>query len=53
MKVDTMYRLARVEKDLIMAKIIIMRNHGFTCHEIATIMGVDESKVRSLINPEE
>ena len=40
-------------KDLNVAKARVLKNHGFSCTEIARVMGIPESVVRRLIETAE
>jgi transposase len=49
MKTITDKELMLLGKDLKLAAMIVFYKHGFSCAEIASIMGVGESVVRNLI----
>ena len=49
MKEMTKKELLELGKDLKMAKILVLKKHGFTCAEIANVMGTSESVVRNLV----
>ena len=49
MKTMTSKEILLLGKDLNMAKMRVLQKHGFTCEEIATVMGLKESMVRRLI----
>lgn len=53
MKTMTNSELVALGKDLRLAKILVLRKHGFTCSEIAYAMGISESSVRRLIHSAE
>lgn len=50
MKQMTTKDLTLLGKDLKMARILVMKKHGFETDEIATVMGLSESHVRKLIS---
>jgi transcriptional regulator len=41
--------LLALGKDLRMARMLVLRKHGFTCEEIANVLGTKESVVRRVI----
>lgn len=49
MKDMTKKEMLLLGKDLKNAKILVLHKHGFTCGEIANIMGISESVVRKLV----
>lgn len=53
MKEMTKKELIQLGKDLKMAKALVLHKHGFSCAEIASVMGIAESTVRNLINTSE
>ena len=46
----TTKELTLLGKDLKMAKILVLRKHGFETDEIAVVMGISESHIRKLIS---
>lgn len=53
MKELTTKELTLLGKDLKIAKILVLHKHGFSNKEIATLMELNESTVRSLIHTAE
>lgn len=53
MKNMTEKEILELGKDLKNAKIQVLHKHGFTCEEIATVMGIGESVVRRLVESAE
>lgn len=53
MKDLTTKELTLLGKDLNMAKILVLHKHGFSCAEIASVMGIAESVIRRTIDSAE
>ena len=53
MKTMTSKELLALGKDLRMARMQVLHKHGFTCEEIANVLGTKESVVRRIIESAE